>query len=143
MVQIFKMKYLAAFVLCFSIISCELSPPPPDCNETAPFSKLEIDSKSYQDAVISKLENRSSLDYRYFFKTFFDQNDETFMTLNFRSNAECFDVNVLVQKWDKLAGMKKVNGKSYPKELINLKWTIQEFDGMKMIVYQDMDWIID
>ena len=69
--------------------------------------------------------------------------EHTFMLVNFRNNNNCFDVSILVKKWDKLGGMKKVNGVSYPKELVKLKWSIELIDGNKTVVYQDMNTIID
>ena len=123
--------------------SCELNGPPPVCVESIQFENLEVDSKAYEDEVLSVLEKSKPQDFRYFFKTFFDENEDTFMKVNIRSEDHCFDANILVEKWDKLGGMKKVNGKSYPKELINLTWSIEKVKGGKKIIYKNMNTIID
>lgn len=137
------MKKYYPIIFCFIIFSCELSPPPPECIIQAPFDHLVQGSDAYQGAAIEKIENAETSNYRYFFKTFLVRDDEDLMTVNFRNQQECFDVDILVEKWDKLGGMKKVNGKSYPKELINLTWNIEERKGSKKVVYQDMNWIRD
>ena len=133
---------LIGTLLCF-LYSCELNGPPPKCVESTRFNHLDPNSAEYEKEVHSLLEFSLPGDYRYFFKTFFDRNDSTYMKVNFRTTDFCFDVDMLVENWDKLGGMKKVNGKSYPSELNNLKWLIQEHDGQKIVVYIDMDTIID
>ena len=65
------------------------------------------------------------------------------MVLDFRNDTNCFKVRMLVDKWDKLGGMRKVNGQSYPKELMNVKWSIEKRNRSKEVVYNDMSSIID
>jgi len=67
----------------------------------------------------------------------------TFMVTSFRTSKACFDVTILVENWDKLAGMKRTNGYSYPKELYDLKWELVGDEGMKLVKYVDMHQIID
>lgn len=137
------MKYIAFLFAVLLISSCELMPPPPECVETDPFEDLDPNSNEYQSAAIFHLEVSQPESFRYFFKTFVEEKAGTYMWLNFRNDTQCFDVKMLVEKWDKLAGMRKVNGKSYPKELVNLKWTIETIEGNKTVVYQEMNTIID
>ena len=137
------MKYLAFLLLCLMLHSCELNPPPPKCIESEEFNVEESYSDAYQAKVLSLIETALPHDFRYFFKTFFEENNKTYMMLNFRNKWHCFDVKVLVNNWDKLGGMRKVNGKAYPKELVKLKWSIEEIDGKKEVVYKDMNTIID
>lgn len=89
------------------------------------------------------LQNKSPVDFRYFFKTFQEEGNHTFMITNFRNKESCFDIKVLVNKWDKLAGMKRTNGVSYPRELYDLKWEIKLINGEKFVEYIDMHKIID
>ncbi|MDF1694510.1 MAG: hypothetical protein P1U56_01675 [Saprospiraceae bacterium] len=138
------MEKIVIFILlscCF--LACELSPPPPKCVSNPPFDQLETFSKEYHAEVIKKLEKSKATDFRYFFKTFVESGEETNMILNLRNENQCFDVKMLVENWEKLGGMRKVNGKSYPKELVLLKWNIENRNDDKIVVYDDMNWIID
>jgi len=71
------------------------------------------------------------------------EEEKTYMVLNFRNKKECFDVKMLVEKWDILTGMRLANGKSYPEELYDLKWEVTEMYGVEEVVYLDMHWIVD
>lgn len=137
------MKYIIAICFCAVFASCELNPPPPDCIVSIEFENLKADSEAYNSEVMLLLERTVPSDYRYFFNTFLTEKEESYMIVNFRNEKSCFDVKIFVDKWDKLAGMLRVNGKAYPKELVNLEWTIELVDDKKTVVYQDMNTIID
>jgi len=81
--------------------------------------------------------------FRYYFKGFVEDGNDTFMITNFRNDAVCFDIKVLVDKWDKLGGMRRTNGRAYPNELYDLQWSIEDSNGEKQIKYIDMHKIID
>ena len=100
-------------------------------------------NKENQKNLVDMLENKKPADFRYFFKTFEEEGNHTIMITNFRNEESCFDVKILVNKWDKLAGMKRTNGVSYPKELYDLKWKIKSSKGEKFVEYIDMHKIID
>jgi len=137
------MKYIFVVCFCSFLTSCELMPPPPDCVISIEFENLPPGSKAYISEVMLLLEKTGPEDYRYFFITFLEEKEGTFMLVNFRNEKSCFDVKMYVDKWDKLAGMKKVNGKAYPKELVNLQWYIKDNNGVQSLVYQEMNTIID
>jgi len=113
--------------------------PEPDC-----FNKVSyvLDHKD-QMRLLPLLEKSKPQDYRYFFKSFEEVNSQVYMVTNFRNEEVCFDMRILVDKWDKLAGMKRANGYSYPKELYDLLWEITYLDGKKTVRYLDMHDIID
>lgn len=145
------MKYIfIAIVILFTFQSCELYPAPPDCNNSGKLTHVNITKDAYQEIVLSYLQSSKPEDYRYFFKTFIERGNNTFMVVNFRADASgdsqgpnqdnCFDVEVLVEDWSILGGMRKVNGKSYPKELRSLQWELKE-EGI--VRYIDMGKIID
>lgn len=96
-----------------------------------------------QQFLRDSLRNKSPKDFRYFFKTFEEEARNTYMITNFRNDTTCFDIKILVDNWDKLAGMRRVNGKAYPKELYDLKWQITNVSGQEEVVYIDMHDIID
>ena len=96
-----------------------------------------------QKALVAQLQNQQPSDYRYFFQTFVEEGNNTYMITNFRNKTACFDIKILVDKWDKLEGMKRTNGVSYPKELYDLKWEIQSINGQSIIRYLEMHDIID
>ena len=115
----------------------------PACVEDAAFSGLGYGTPEYRAAAVEILSHSQPQDFRYFFKTFSAEGADTYMVVNLRSKAHCFDVPVLVERWDKLDGMRKTNGRSYPKELYGLKWSLQERGGRQTVVYEDMRAIID
>ena len=87
------------------------------------------------------LKNQSPKDYRYFFRTFLEE--EPVLVVEFRSDSLCFPVKMRVEQWDKLGGMRRTNGRSYPKELYDLRWTIEPRNGQEVVLYRDMHRIID
>jgi hypothetical protein len=136
------------FVLLLLLSACDLPDqyfaPPPKCTPDKQLA-LEGDplSPENQELLRKRLKNKKPEQYRYFFKTFLDEGKNTYMVTNFRNDFTCFDVKVLVQRWDKLEGMRRANGESYPKELFDLKWQIKEVDGKEEVLYVDMHRIID
>jgi hypothetical protein len=50
---------------------------------------------------------------------------------------------MLVTQWNKLGGMLRTNGQSYPEELYGLQWEIKRVNGAEEVVYADMRSIID
>ena len=92
---------------------------------------------------VSYLELYSPEDFRYTFITFIQENEEIIMHTKFVSENGCITVPILVEKWDKLEGMLKANGESYPKELYELNWSLQDRNGRTLVVYEDMHCIID
>ena len=133
-------KQILIFIITLiSFSSCDFPEhyftPEPEC-----ISQNTDDLKNAnQKTLIEKLENKTPNDFRYFFKTFEEEGNQIFMITNFRNDESCFDIKILVDRWDKLAGMKRTNRKSYPKELFDLKWKIEE----STIKYIDMHKIID
>lgn len=132
------------FTLCLSIISsCDMpehySKPAPECNS----QNTDDLEQENQRNLVDQLQHNQPTDFRYFFKTFVEEEEDTFMITNFRNEEDCFDIKMLVNKWDKLAGMKRTNGVSYPNELFDLKWEIKSIQGEKTVEYIDMHSIID
>lgn len=132
----------------FSIIACDFPEhyftPQPECVHKIEFSDTpNSESETYQRLILEHIKAKNPEHFRYFFKTFIDENDATYMMTNFRNNDACFDIKILVEKWDKLAGMKRVNGRAYPRELYDLKWELASIDGKAQVVYMDMHKIID
>ena len=113
--------------------------PEPAC-QTNTTNDLE---KENQKILVEKLKDKKPNDFRYFFKTFKEEGNQTFMITNFRNDESCFDIKILVENWDKLAGMKRTNGKAYPKELYDLNWKIKLNNGEEVVQYIDMHRIID
>ncbi len=134
------MRFVLYCFVVLGICSCELYGPVPECVTPTEISQLNYADKVYVERVTSYLKKSNPSDYRYFFKTFLEGDNQTMMLTNFRNDSTCFDVLILVEDWSKLGGMRKVNGKSYPKELRKLEWRITENN---VIVYHDMGRIID
>ena len=131
--------FLAALFICRFMIFVPKNywKPEPKCiaNQSFDFSKK---GTAHLSALNESLKSKSPDDYRYFFKTFLEE-EKIYMVVNFRNEQECFDVKMLVEKWDKLTGMRHANGKSYPKELHDLEWNIENNE----VTYQGMHRIID
>jgi len=100
-------------------------------------------STGNQQILRGKIRDHASTDFRYYFKTFEEEESRTYMITNFRNDSLCFDIKILVDKWDRLEGMRRKNGKAYPKELYNLKWELKNIAGKEEVVYLDMHRIID
>jgi hypothetical protein len=118
----------------------------PDCNNTPGYPLAgtgDLASTDYQREVVQRLESGKPQDFRYFFKTFVSEAGNDYVIVNFRNGEQCFDVKMKVNKWGKLAGMRRTNGRSYPEELYELAWTIAETSGKKEVIYQDMHAVID
>ena len=136
---------LAPIIFAFVYLPKDYFSPEPDCKpQKNPILKTEeFNSAGYQQEVIRLLELKNPEDFRYFFKTFLQKEETDFIVVNFRNQEYCFDVIMKVTNWDKLEGMKKTNGSSYPKELHELEWTIEEQNGNRELVYKNMHKIID
>ncbi len=115
----------------------------PECHPSAFIGAAMPASLAYQSKVRVFLADKKAEDFRYFFDTFMDEGAKTYMMTEFRNENECFTGKILVRDWSKLEGMRRVNGKAYPKELYDLKWEIQTIDGKQEILYVDMHDIID
>lgn len=117
---------------------------PPEC--TGPPVELRDEtplSETGQTATHNFLRTKSPAGYRYFFKTFQEEKGQTYLIVDFRDGTHCFPVKMLVENWEKLEGMRRTNGKSYPKELYELTWKIERCGGGSEVVYHDMHRIID
>jgi len=136
------MKTRITFLLAVAILStCSI--PKPECVNTEKyFDSNTYDSQDYQNKLINILQYDAPEDYRYFFVTFSGE-EKDILVVNMRSEKNCFDAKILVTDWSKLSGIRKVNGKSYPKELYNLTWILIQTEGRWQILYTDMDTIID
>lgn len=131
------------FLLLLSITSCDF---PEHYFIDAPVCTADTTNDlqpEKQKVLIAQLQNQQPSDYRYFFKTFVEKGSDTYMITNFRNETACFDIKILVDKWDKLAGMKRTNGVSYPKELYDLKWEILSVNDQQVVRYLEMHDIID
>lgn len=141
-----KKIILGLFLLC--IMSCDFPEhyfsPKPECTQEVVFSASnDTASEIYQNLILNKVRDKQPTDFRYFFETFVEEDGQTYMMTNFRHSTACFNIKMLVQKWDKLAGMKRTNGRAYPKELYDLTWELKMVNGKEQVVYVDMYKIID
>jgi hypothetical protein len=136
-------KILLLFYFVALLQSCSYFSKKPDCVNSDPFFDSGISlSEEYQQRVRDILEDTSPDKFRYFFVTF-DGKDREYLVVNMRNDQYCFDARLVVSNWDKLAGMRAVNGKSYPEELHNLKWEISDVGGKEEINFIDMNPIVD
>lgn len=116
----------------------------PTCNSDDPiFEEQTYDSEDYQNKVLQILATSTPEQFRYFRKTFLFENGADYLVTNFRNDLLCFDVKMRLADLGKLAGMKRTNGRSYPLELYDLKWSLEKRNGKTEIVYIDMHRIID
>jgi hypothetical protein len=65
------------------------------------------------------------------------------MYVKFIGQSGCFTAKMFVNKWDSLEGMKKTKGVSWPSELYDLKWAVEDINGVEELIYNDMKKIID
>lgn len=135
---LFGIGLLSAF-LCYKNFPEYYFAMEPLCNP----SFVELNSEAYEQAVLDSLNNKKPSDFRYFFQNFQQEGAQNYIIVNMRNETTCFNAKILVEKWDKLAGMKRTDGVSYPKELHDLKWKLEEREGRSVVVFQDMRTIID
>ena len=135
-----KINYFFLLLFLSSLSSCSFPEhyftSLPDCTE-------EKSLVLSPDLLLDKLKNHKSSDFRYKFESFVSRGNETYMLTNFRTDEICFNAMILVDRWDKLAGMRRTNGVSYPKELYDLQWEIVKIEGKETLRYVDMHDIID
>lgn len=118
--------------------------PKPECRvENTALQGVVPGSPEYRDRVIALLSKSKPDDFRYFFKTFETTGSDTWLIVNLRNKTSCFDARLLVKQWDKLEGMKRTNGRSYPEELHDLNWTLSEHNGRPEVLYAGMREVID
>jgi len=117
--------------------------PAPECISENELIGKDVLSDEKQQVLRTSLKEKTYQDFRYFFKSFMKEGNQTFMIVNFRNETSCFDMKMLVNNWDKLRGMRRTNGKGYPNELYELIWEIQEVNDKKVLRYLDMHKIID
>ena len=120
----------------------------PDCiegadNQLIGYSATNYFEVSFQEKVRELVINKTPADYRYIFKTFIDDGPNAYMYVQFIGESGCFTAKMLVNNWDRLEGMKKTNGVSWPSELYDLKWAVEEVNGTEELIYVDMQKIID
>jgi hypothetical protein len=149
-----KMKWIlmCSAVICVPLLTALISLPrayfkaKPECSQMLnplTVNGSYINAAAYEQSINQLLKQKQPEDFRYFFKTFLQQGKTTYMVVNFRNQEYCFDARMKINNWDKLAGMRKTNGISYPEELYELTWKLEENDGKKELIYQDMHFIID
>ncbi|MFK7775625.1 MAG: hypothetical protein AB8F94_26010 [Saprospiraceae bacterium] len=137
-------------MLIFLIIACKSCLPKhyftsePNCNSDEPiFKEQTYKEEEYQNKVLQILATSTPEQFRYFRKTFLFEDGKDYLVTNFRNDHQCFDVKMRLAYLGKLAGMKRTNGRSYPVELYDLKWSLETQNGRTEILYLDMHRIID
>ncbi len=113
-------------------------------SELACFASFaDLTPEAYEQTVLSTLANKKPSDFRYFFQTFLQQDGNDYLVVNIRNKNLCFNAKMRIEKWDKLSSMKRTNGVSYPKELYDLDWKIEQRKGHDELIYKNMHVIID
>lgn len=107
------------------------------------FTEKTYEDINYQNKVLQILATSTPEQFRYFRKTFLIENGTDYLITNFRNDHQCFDVKMRLEDLGKLAGMKRTNGRSYPVELYDLKWSLETKNGKTEVLYIDMHPIID
>ena len=116
----------------------------PICNsDNSIFEEQNYDQEAYLNNVHQILATTKPEQFRYFRKTFLIENGTDYLVTNFRNDHQCFNVKLRLENLGKLAGMKRTNGRSYPVELYDLKWSLETRNGKTEIFYLDMHRIID
>ena len=140
--------FVALLGFCYLSTPKDVFTEKPDCisaadNQFIGYSNTDYLEESYQEKIKELLSNKAPIDYRYIFQTFVDEKSNTYMYVKFIGQSGCFTAKMLVNRWKKLGRMKITNGVSYPSELYDLKWTLEDVDGDEELIYVDMHKIID
>ena len=134
----FTMRVLVFIMTLLFITSCNSDKPGLQCFPSAKWKSLSPKTREYEERVIQELRKSTPTDFRYFFRTFLRKEGRDYILVNFRNEADCFDVPLRIDRLGKLAGMKKVNGQSYPEELNGIIWEIVQEEGFEVVKFLDM-----
>ncbi len=140
------MKKLIAIFILTNLIACNLPEhyynDPITC-DSADTNIVYKNNKYLKDEVHTTLKNSRPNQYRYFFKSFIEEDGIDKVVVSFRNKNICMDVLVWIDDLGKLTGMKRTKGRSYPKELYDLEWKLEKRNDKLEVVYLNMHDIID
>ena len=139
--------FLMLLLVLITVSSCDLPEhyftSSPECTDEKAIVEGDALTTENQGILRETIKGKTPKVYRYFFEIFVEEGDNTYMITNFRNEEACFSMKILVDKWDKLEGMRQANGEAYPKELYDLEWELKTVNGQEEVVYIDMHRIID
>ena len=98
---------------------------------------------SYQKKISSFLQNYQPNDFRYFRETFIKEKGDTNIILNLRNEQHCFHALFHIDHFKQLDKMVSANGQSWPKELYDVEWRIENKQGQPILLFTKMAEVID
>lgn len=129
---------LIALVFCFTLLSCHNIVG----NQEPLFDKFKPESKEYKDKLAEKIKTND--DVSFYFNHLFKRDNKDYMQISVEGNYFKAVGFVLVNNWKKIEGIKDANGGGYNgAELMGLQLDIIPNPEGAILVYKDLDWIID
>ena len=129
---------LIALVFCFTLVSCHNIVG----NKNPIFDKFKPESKEYKDKLAEKIkENPNDIDY--YLNNYHIINNNEYLEFNVEGNDFKAIGFVLVKDWKKMQLIKKNKAAGYCGAEFGLQLDVISNPDGAILVYKDLDWIID
>lgn len=117
----------------------------PACKNTNPkFDSYDITSLEYKTELIKQIEEIGQENLSYWFDSYVEENNREYIIVNIQDDSLCAKCKILVNKWDKLEGIKRAKGKSYEgAKLMGFTLRIEQDSNGIEFIYEDLIGIID
>lgn len=139
-----KTSLVKLYIVCtlaLLAISCTT-----ECKNTNPiFDKNLPASKTYQEELIRQLSSNGNEDPDFHLENYVEREGETFLYVTVKGANLCATAVVKVMHWDaELEEIHRTKGKGYQGAgLKNLKFDIVRDSTTTLLVYKDVDYIVD
>ncbi|MCA6073966.1 hypothetical protein [Fulvivirga sedimenti] len=133
------------FLYLFIIIGIHSCNRPVCENTNAIFDMNEFNSPEYKTELFNQIQNIGQNNLSYWFDSYVRENDREYIVVNIQGETLCAKGMIRVEDWNKIEGIKNVEGKGYSgAELAGLRFSIEKdlSDNIEL-VYADINQIID
>ena len=125
-------------LLVFSLFGCHKDV----VNQEPVFDKFEPTDKEYKDKLAEKI--KTDADISCYFNQILKIDNKDYMEISFEGHDYKAIGFVIIKDWKKLEGIRKAQGLGYRyAELNGLQVKIIPDSKGAILVYKDLDWIID
>ena len=134
-------KFLSLIVLIFALTACNRVA---HKNTNQTFNKFKPSSLEYKQELAEEIQTSRPGELKFIFNDYLKINGKEYLNINVQGDELDASGVVLVNNWTKLEGLKKTLGIGYRgAELKNLKMDITYQDSEPVLIYKDIDKIVD
>jgi hypothetical protein len=139
--QVMHLKLLIISCICITMIACDR----PKCSNTnTVFDTFAPNSTPYKAELAKQMRQLDASKLTYWLKDYEESDGKTYLNCYVQGDGLCAILQMSVEQWDKLEGVKNDKGRSYKgAEFRNLAFDIAEKDGNIEFLYRKLDKIID